>query len=329
MLTYKRKQGISSAVLLEDNAMASLENVASVKIKIRKKKTPSDIVFDVIVYAILILFAAVVLYPVINMLAYSFSDGKDAVYGRIHLLPHVLSTKSYESVLFERESIRNGAVTTIARTLIGTAIGVVANAFLAFILSRKKFIFKKGLSLFWIITIYAQAGIIPTLSLYRKLDLVNSFWVYIIPGIISGIYVLVMRTYMKGIPDSLEEAAKLDGAGYFRIFWSIISPVCMPVYAAIALFIATVQWNSWFDAMIYNKFMPQYTTLQYEIMKYTFYTMHIRSETTTIHKPEPLLVTPRTLRSALAVVSMLPLLILYPFLQKYFVSGLTIRGVKD
>ena len=134
---------------------------------------------------------------------------------------------------------------------------------------------------------------------------------------------------MKGIPDSLEEAAKLDGAGYVRIFWSIISPVCMPVYAAIALFIATVQWNSWFDAMIYNKFMPQYTTLQYEIMKYTFYTMHIRSETNTIHKPEPLPVTPRTLRSALAVVSMLPLLILYPFLQKYFVSGLTIRGVKD
>jgi putative aldouronate transport system permease protein len=103
----------------------------------------------------------------------------------------------------------------------------------------------------------------------------------------------------------------------------------MPVYAAIALFIATVQWNSWFDAMIYNKFMPQYTTLQYEIMKYTFYTIFIRSETNTIHKPEPLLVTPRTLRSALAVVSMLPLLILYPFLQKYFVSGLTIRGVKD
>ena len=201
---------------MEDNAMASLENVASVKIKIRKKKTPSDIVFDVIVYAVLILFAAVVLYPVINMLAYSFSDGKDAVYGRIHLLPHVWSTKSYESVLFERESIRNGAVTTIARTLIGTAIGVAANAFLAFILSRKKFIFKKVLSLFWIITIYAQAGIIPTLCLYRKLHLDNSFWVYIIPGIISGIYVLVMRTYMKGIPDSLEEAAKLDGAGYVR-----------------------------------------------------------------------------------------------------------------
>ena len=329
MLTYKRKQGISSAVLLEDNAMASLENIASTKIKIRKKKTPSDIVFDVIVYAVLILFAAVVLYPVINMLAYSFSDGRDAIYGRIHLLPHVWSTKSYESVLFERESIRNGAVTTIARTLIGTAIGVVANAFLAFILSRKKFIFKKGLSLFWIITIYAQAGIIPTLCLYRKLHLDNSFWVYIIPGIISGIYVLVMRTYMKGIPDSLEEAAKLDGAGYVRIFWSIISPICMPVYAAIALFIATAQWNSWFDAMIYNRFSPQYTTLQYELMKYFNYLVSSRTLPGTIHRQESYPFRPRTLRSALAVITMLPLFIIYPFLQKYFVSGLTIRGVKD
>ncbi len=309
--------------------MASLEIIASTKIKIRKKKTPSDIVFDVIVYAVLILFAAVVLYPVINMLAYSFSDGKDAVYGRIHLLPHVWSTKSYESVLFEREGIRNGAVTTIARTLIGTAIGVAANAFLAFILSRKKFIFKKGLSLFWIITIYAQAGIIPTLCLYRKLHLDNSFWVYIIPGIISGIYVLVMRTYMKGIPDSLEEAAKLDGAGYVRIFWSIISPVCMPVYAAIALFIATAQWNSWFDAMIYNRFSPQYTTLQYELMKYFNYVVSSRTLPGTIHRQGSYPFSPRTLRSALAVITMLPLFIIYPFLQRYFVSGLTIRGVKD
>lgn len=329
MLTYKRKQGISSAVLLEDNAMASLENIASTKIKIRKKKTPSDIVFDVIVYAVLILFAAVVLYPVINMLAYSFSDGKDAVYGRIHLLPHVWSTKSYESVLFERESIRNGAVTTIARTLIGTAIGVAANAFLAFILSRKKFIYSSALSLFWVITIYAQAGLIPVLCLYRRLHLTQSFWVYIVTGIISGIYVLVMRTYMKGIPDSLEEAAKLDGAGYIRIFWSIISPICMPVYAAIALFIATAHWNSWFDAMIYNRFSPQYTTLQYELMKYFNYLVSSRTLPGTIHRQESYPFRPRTLRSALAVITMLPLFIIYPFLQKYFVSGLTIRGVKD
>ena len=134
---------------------------------------------------------------------------------------------------------------------------------------------------------------------------------------------------MKSIPDSLEEAAKLDDAGYFSIFWKIISPICMPVYAAIALFIATTQWNSWFDAMIYNRFSPKYTTLQYEMLKYCTYVVSARTDVNSIHGPQELPISPRTIRSALAILSMLPLLIIYPFLQKYFVSGLTIRGVKD
>lgn len=309
--------------------MASLENVSREKIRIRKKKATSETVVDVIISVVLILFAIVVLYPLINTVAYSFSDGKDAIYGRIHLLPRVWSLESYKELLTNRISIRNGAVATIARTLIGAAIGVIANAFLAFILSRKEFIYNSALSLFWVITIYAQAGLIPVLCLYRRLHLTQSFWVYIVPGIISGIYVLVMRTYMKSIPDTLEEAAKLDGAGYIRIFWSIISPICMPVYAAITLFIATTQWNSWFDAMIYNRFSPQYTTLQYELMKFFNYVVSSRTLPGTIHRQGSYPFSPRTLRSALAVITMLPLFIIYPFLQKYFVSGLTIRGVKD
>jgi putative aldouronate transport system permease protein len=309
--------------------MASLENVSREKIRIRKRKAKSETVVDVIISVVLILFAIVVLYPLINTVAYSFSDGKDAIYGGIHLLPRVWSLESYKELLTNRISIRNGAIVTIARTLIGAAVGVIANAFLAFILSRKKFIYSSALSLFWVITIYAQAGLIPVLCLYRRLHLTQSFWVYIVPGIISGIYVLVMRTYMKSIPDSLEEAAKLDGAGYIRIFWSIISPICMPVYAAIALFIATTQWNSWFDAMIYNRFSPKYTTLQYEMLKYFTYVVSARTDVNSIHGPQELPISPRTIRSALAIISMLPLLIIYPFLQKYFVSGLTIRGVKD
>ena len=135
---------------------------------------------------------------------------------------------------------------------------------------------------------------------------------------------------MKEIPDSLEEAAQLEGAGYMRIFWSIISPICKPVYAAIALFIATSQWNSWFDALIYNKFTPKYTTLQYEMMKYL-------TQTAVSGQPEiirdfpgtPYKISPLTLRSALAVISMLPLIIIYPFLQRYFVSGIKVKGIKD
>ena len=137
--------------------------------------------------------------------------------------------------------------------------------------------------------------------------------------------------YFASLPQNglMEEAAQLEGAGYMRIFWSIISPLCKPVYAAIVLFIATTQWNSWFDAYLYNRFKYEYTTLQFEIYKY-FNTVTAQPGTiTNMHQPRPYPITPRTLRSALAILTMLPLLIIYPFLQKYFVSGLTVRGIKD
>lgn len=317
-------------MLFGDNTMASLENVSYGKIKRRKKTAASERAFNVFLYAFFIIFAVVTIYPVFNTLAYSLSDGMDAIRGHIWFFPRVWSLESYRSLLFEREIIRNAALTTVARTLIGTVAGLAANTLLAYIISRKRFIFKSGLSLFWIITIYAQGGLVTTLNLYRKLHLTQSFWVYIIPCLISGLYVLVIRTYMKGIPDSLEEAAQLEGAGYMRIFWSIISPVCKPVYAAIALFIATSQWNAWFDALVYNKFSPKYTTLQYELMKYlTQVAVADQPGTVTAYPVTPYKITPLTLRSALAVLSMLPLIIIYPFLQRYFVSGITVRGIKD
>ena len=153
------------------------------------------------------------------------------------------------------------------RTVIGTLTALAANALLAFIVSRKRFLFRRQLSLFWVITMYVNGGMIPVFLLYKGLGLTNSFWVYIIPGMVSAFNMLVLRTYMEGIPESLEESAQLDGAGYMTIFVKIISPLCLPVYATVALFAAVGQWNSWFDAMLYNRMSEEYTTLQYELMK--------------------------------------------------------------
>ena len=138
---------------------------------------------------------------------------------------------------------------------------------LAYIISRKRFLFRSQLSLFWVITMYVNGGMIPTLVLYRNMNLTNSFWVYVIPGMVSAFNVLVMRTFMEGLPSALEESAMIDGANDFTIFTRIISPLCKPVYATVALFVAVGQWNSWFDAMLYNRMNTQYTTLQYELMK--------------------------------------------------------------
>ena len=202
-----------------------------------------DLIFTICNTIFLVLFAVVTLYPVLNTLAYSFNDGSDAVRGGIHLIPRKFSVKSYQTV-FNKQGILVGAKITVLRTVIGTLGSLAANALLSFILSRKKFLFKSSLSLFWIITMYVNGGLIPTMILFRYLHLTSSFWVYVVPGLVSAFNVMVLRTYMNGIPDSLEESAQLEGAGYMTIFVKIISPLCKPVYATIALFSAVYHWNS-------------------------------------------------------------------------------------
>lgn len=213
--------------------------------------------------------------------------------------------------------------------MLGTIFALVTNALLAYIISRKRFLFRSQLSLFWVITMYVNGGMIPTLVLYRNMNLTNSFWVYVIPGMVSAFNVLVMRTFMEGLPSALEESAMIDGANDFTIFTRIISPLCKPVYATVALFVAVGQWNSWFDAMLYNRMNTQYTTLQYELMKLLSSVMQQSGSATTGGNTATAAVTPVTVRSAATVVTMLPIILLYPFLQRYFVSGMTIGSVKE
>ncbi|MBP5564129.1 MAG: carbohydrate ABC transporter permease [Butyrivibrio sp.] len=276
----------------------------------------------------LVLFALVTLYPVINTVAYSFNDGLDALRGNIYIWPRKFSVESYKTV-FNMHGIVVGARVTVLRTLIGTFTALVANALLAFVISRKRFLFKSSLSLFWVITMYVNGGMVPVMILFKYLGLLGSFWVYIIPGMVSAFNVMVLRTYMQDLPDELEESAQLDGAGYITIFARIISPLCKPVYATVALFVAVGQWNSWFDAMLYNRLNPEYTTLQYELMRLLSSVskqggnVGLASQAAASTQ-----VTTISVRSAASVVTMVPIIIVYPFLQRYFVTGLTIGGVK-
>lgn len=294
----------------------------------RVSKPISDVIFEIVVVIFLTTFVIVTLYPVINTVALSFNDGIDAVRGGIYLWPRKLSMKNYKTV-FAMQNIWVGARVTVARTVLATLTSLFANALLAFVVSRKRFLFKSQLSLFWVITMYVNGGMIPIFLLYKNLGLTGTFHVYWIPGMISAFNMLVMRTYMEGIPESLEESAQLDGAGYFTIFKDIISPLCKPVYATIALFIAVWQWNSWFDAMLYNRMKTEYTTLQYELMKLLSSVMQQSGSAENAKNAGGATITPVTIRAAATVVTMLPIVMLYPFLQRYFVTGLTIGGVKE
>ena len=294
------------------------------KVKSNKIKTSAwDKVFVVCNTLFMIAFVVITLYPVLNTLAISFNDGTDALRGGIYLLPRKWTLKNYITVL-QKQNLITGAYITVARTVIGTLLALVANAILAFIVSRKDFLFKQELSLFWVITMYVNGGMIPTFLLYRGLHLTNSFWVYVIPGMFSAFNMLVIRTYMTGIPDSLEESAQLDGAGYTTIFVKIISPLCKPVYATVALFVAVGQWNSFMDTYLYAKELPTLQYVLYEIMEKA--QMKIDPHAADQMKNA---VSPLSIRMAVTIVATVPIIIVYPFLQKYFVGGMTVGAVKD
>ncbi len=306
-----------------DDVMATVESVSYKDLRRGIKKAKRDLVFNLILYVLLILFAVVTLYPFIHLLACSFNEGIDSVKGKIHFFPRKFSTENYETI-FSKNYILAAIRITLLRTIIGTLTSLFASALLSFILSRKSFLFKRSLSLFWIFTMYASAGIIPTMVLFRRMHLHENFWVYIIPGMVSVFNVMVMRTYMRKIPDSLEESAMLEGAGYMTVFTKIISPLCKPVYAATALFVATYHWNSWFDTLLYNRMSVHYSTLQYELREMFYYYQYPQAARYMQRLPVPF-----ALLSAAAVIAMLPLLVAYPFVQRYFVSGLSIEGIKD
>lgn len=293
----------------------------------KKKSSLADKIFVVLNTVFMIAFVVITLYPVLNTLAVSFNDGIDTVRGGIYLWPRKFTLKNYATVLHKQNMI-TGAYVTVARTIVGTVTALVSNALLAYIVSRKRFLFKSQLSLFWVITMYVNGGMIPVFLLYKNVHLTGTFWVYVVPGMISAFNMLVLRTYMLGLPDSLEESAQLDGAGYMTIFLKIISPLCKPVYATVALFVAVGQWNSWFDAMLYNRMKDQYTTLQYELMKLLSSVMQ-QSGSADSMKNAANAITPTSIRAAATILTMLPIVCLYPFLQRYFVAGLTIGGVKE
>lgn len=294
------------------------------------KRTVGGELFTIFNAIFMIAFVVITLYPVLNTLAVSFNDGTDALRGGIYLWPRKWSLQNYSTVL-QKDNLITGAYISVARTVLGTVFGLAANALLAFIVSRKKFLFKSQLSLFWVITMYVNGGMIPVFLVYKGLGLTNSFWVYVIPGMLGAFNMLVMRTYMLGISDSLEESAQLDGAGYMTIFIKIISPLCKPVYATVALFIAVGQWNSWFDAMLYNRMSDQYTTMQYELMKLLSSVTNQGATAETMQNAVEAAgaITPTSIRAAATIITMLPIVCLYPFLQRYFVAGLTIGGVKE
>ena len=296
-----------------------------------KRYNKKNTLYSLVIGFILTISVVLTLYPILNTLAISFNEALDSLRGGIYLWPRKWTLSNYITVL-HKESIMTGLYISVLRTVVGTVLQLSVTALIAFVISRRKFLFSKQISLLFVLTMYVNGGLIPVFLLNKSLGFTNSFWVYIIPGMLSVFNMLVMRTYMKGLPDSLEESAQIDGAGYLTIFAKIYVPLCKPVFATVALFVAVGQWNSWFDTMLYNRMADNLTTLQYELMKLLSSVSqlggdaNVASLTSSASSAQ---VTITSVRAAATILTCLPIVALYPFLQRYFVSGLTIGGVKE
>lgn len=297
---------------------------------IKKRLKRRDIVFPIVNTIILCVLMFITLYPVLNTVALSFNDGTDALRGGIGIWPRVFSTKSYVSLLND-PMIYQAFFISVSRTVITTILNVVLTSMLAYALSRREYVLRGFMTTFFVLTMYVNAGLIPNyLLISNTLKLSKTFWVYIIPTMFSCFNMIVIRTYIQGLPEALAESARIDGAGDLRIFWQIIFPLCTPVLATVALFVAVGSWNQWFDTQLYNGGKKYLHTLQYLLkMKLATTTQSMNAAQTSADAlKNTTQTTPITIRCAITVVSALPILVVYPFLQRYFVTGMVLGGVK-
>jgi putative aldouronate transport system permease protein len=302
------------------------------KAKSARNSSIGDRIFDVSNYIFMFILMIITLYPFVNMFALSFNDANDSVRGSIYLWPREWTLRNYEYV-FNESDVFYATFVSAARTIIGTIVSVFCTAMLAYTISRPEYILKKFISVVFIFTMYFSGGLIPTYLLTKELGLLNSFWVYIIPGIIGVFNMIVIRSFIEGLPDGIMESAKMDGAGDFTTFTRIVLPLTVPALATVSLFVAVYQWNSWFDVFLYNSSRLDLSTLQYELVKIlstsnTALNSGSAADAYANAQGNKTVVTPTTVRATMTIVASVPIIMVYPFLQKYFVNGLVVGGVK-
>ena len=296
----------------------------------------SNLIFDIIIYLTLAFVVVATVYPFWNTIAISFNDGLDSLKGGIKLLPRKWTWQNYKN-LFLTDRIPKALIISVSRTVLQTVLSVFCTSMLAYALSRKEFVLRKWLTSILVVSMYVNAGLIPGYMLIKHLHLIGKYSVYIIPCLVDVFNFILVRTYINGLPDSFVESARIDGANEFKIFMRIIMPLIVPSVAMISLFTAVNAWNSWFDTYLYCSNKTHLHSLQYVLQAMLQASQNQSANANDANSmalaaasgASTTMVTPISIRSSITVVATLPILIVYPFVQKYFVVGMTIGGVKE
>jgi len=293
----------------------------------------SGLIFDIFIYIMLLFVFIVTLYPFVNIIAISFNDAIDSLAGGIHFWPRIYTSYNYEQI-FKDSAIIDSTVISVLRTVIGSLSTTACCFICAYALSRKQYVLRLFITRVLVFTMYFSGGLIPYYLLMKSLGFVGSFWVYIIPALVSAWNIIVMRSFIEqSIPDSFIESAHIDGASEFRTLLTIVTPLSIPVIATVILWTSVGQWNSWFDVYLYNNTKSNLSTLQFELQKVLQKTITSASSTQVNYTAGLMgdraqATTPQATRAAMTVVATVPILCVYPFLQRYFIHGLTLGGIK-
>ncbi len=293
---------------------------------VKYKKSVGGIIFDVLNYVGMALIIFITVYPLWYVLVGSFNEGLDFSKGGVYFWPREWTIANYAKV-FQNEDLVNAFIVTILRTVIGVVTHTLFTGLFAFGFYKKDLVFKKFYWVICIIPMFIGGGTIPYYLWLQKLKLTNTFWVYIIPWLFAFWDVLILTSFFDGIPQSISESARIDGISEFGLFFKIIFPLSLPVFAALALFNGVGQWNSFFDSLLYNSGAPELQTLQHVVV------LMLKSAQDTSTGNAPGMghanTTTVSVQYASIIVSTLPILVLYPFLQKYFVYGVMTGAVKE
>lgn len=289
-----------------------------------------DKVFQTLIYASLIILGILMFYPFWNSLVISFNEGRDTALGGVTIWPRAFTLENY-NVVFKDTRLLNSFWISVMRTVIGTILSVFVTSLLAYGMSKRDLQLRNYYMIFFIVTMFFSGGLIPTFLLVRNLGLMNTFWVMIIPGLISVYHMIIFRTFFSALPDGLEESAKIDGCSNYGIFFRIVVPISGPIIATIGLFTAVGHWNDWFTGAIYiskDELLPIQTLLR-QIMNSNIMTeMSSGNAIAMEHINRNRSITTKSLLMATMMVATIPIILTYPFLQKYFVKGVLIGSIK-
>ncbi len=285
-----------------------------------------DKIADTIIILIMVIFCFITIYPFLYCLAYSLSDSIMILIKKVTIFPVGFTLNNYR-VVFRDGRIFNAFLVSVARTVAGSIFTIIVTGIAAYAITKRDMPGNRILALILIIPMYISGGMIPEYVNIYRLGLFNTFLVYILPQGFSAYYMLIMRTYFNSLPPSIEESARLDGAGDIRIFAQIVVPLSAPIIATIGLFAGVAQWNSWYDALVYvsnRRLHPLQLILQQILQQHAVSSMREAAELANVVRET----SPESIQMATLIISTVPIVCVYPFLQKYFVKGILIGGVK-